>query len=324
MSSLAHEGNPKEDEIIITGGSVLSTAQLDVDFLFLGLGGTPNIPAVVEPAFTRQSSSCSDVFEWIGINEPTTSDPTQVRITTPFMGRAQGLPWINWSDSPCLSTNGVRTRWFGGKMRLQINSTKHCYGMLWSLLYPTALPGTSTTSACGSVITYYVGFNGIIDGTPRAGPAIWMEDESDKDAASVYALVIDMDNQSTKLMVWNDNSLSLMDNATILGTMNTVPSVGDILGITMSQRPDSVGFNFINADIHDSTFSTTKDFIASVSLEVAKPYNNTQVRHSRCSVGFVSIGGTTSGKMEFKSSDDESCWNGLVPWVDVDSSGGTG
>lgn len=44
MSSLAHEGNPKEDEIIISGGSVLSTAQLDIDFDFIG-GVVPNVPA---------------------------------------------------------------------------------------------------------------------------------------------------------------------------------------------------------------------------------------------------------------------------------------
>lgn len=43
MSSLAHEGNPKEDQIVITGGSVLSTAQLDIDFDFVG--GVPNVPA---------------------------------------------------------------------------------------------------------------------------------------------------------------------------------------------------------------------------------------------------------------------------------------
>lgn len=42
MPSLAHEGNPKEDEIVISGGSVLSTAQLDIDFLFFG--GTPGVP----------------------------------------------------------------------------------------------------------------------------------------------------------------------------------------------------------------------------------------------------------------------------------------
>jgi len=43
MSTLAHEGNPTEDEIIITAGDVLSTAQLDIDFQFFG-PTAPNVP----------------------------------------------------------------------------------------------------------------------------------------------------------------------------------------------------------------------------------------------------------------------------------------
>ena len=60
MSSLAHEGNPKEDEIIITAGSVLSTAQLDVDFLFLGQG--ENIPILEEITPYIAESSHSDKY----------------------------------------------------------------------------------------------------------------------------------------------------------------------------------------------------------------------------------------------------------------------
>jgi hypothetical protein len=48
MPALAHEGNPKENEIIITGGSVLSTAQLDIDFQFVG--SNPTIPSATQPA----------------------------------------------------------------------------------------------------------------------------------------------------------------------------------------------------------------------------------------------------------------------------------
>ena len=63
MSSLAHEGNPKEDQIIIAAGDVLSTAQLDIDFLFFG--GAPNIPSIANPNLTHESSTCADVFEWV-------------------------------------------------------------------------------------------------------------------------------------------------------------------------------------------------------------------------------------------------------------------
>ena len=62
MSSLAHEGNPKEDTIIITGGDVLSTASLSIPFLFFGGGQPPNIPPAEPPS--NISSSCPDVLGW--------------------------------------------------------------------------------------------------------------------------------------------------------------------------------------------------------------------------------------------------------------------
>ena len=43
MPSLAHEGNPKEDKITIGAGDVLSTATLDIGFLFFGPGDIPNV-----------------------------------------------------------------------------------------------------------------------------------------------------------------------------------------------------------------------------------------------------------------------------------------
>src|SRR3990167_11113766 len=61
MPSLAHEGNPKEDEIIIEAGSVLSTAQLDIDFRFFG--GAPGVPPLVVSPF-HGSSSCTGIFDW--------------------------------------------------------------------------------------------------------------------------------------------------------------------------------------------------------------------------------------------------------------------
>ena len=62
MPSLAHEGNPKEDEIIITAGDVLSTAQLDIDFQFFG-PNVPNVPLWADVPF-RVSSSCPNIFTW--------------------------------------------------------------------------------------------------------------------------------------------------------------------------------------------------------------------------------------------------------------------
>ena len=59
MPSLAHEGNPKEDTITITGGSVLSTAQLDIDFSFFGgVPNIPNIPNAADDTRSLSSSSC--------------------------------------------------------------------------------------------------------------------------------------------------------------------------------------------------------------------------------------------------------------------------
>ena len=311
MSSLAAEGNPKEAEIAISGGSVLSTAQLDIDFL--SLAPVFVTPSTAEPSPTLQSSTCADVFEWKGLND-----------NGDFLGSAQGRDWMYLSDGPCLGTNGVRTKLNDTTMHLRINSTPTCYGVLWQKVYPLALPGTSTTSAAGSVIYWQTGFNGIIDGTPRAGPCIWVADATTHSDAILYAAVIDMDAGNIQLCQWDSASLAAMANATVLGTLSMTPSVGDILWLGISQRPDSVGFNDVFLDLRSSDFGTSKgliDFFFEDTVQQAI-YNGTQVRHNRMGVGFVSVGGPTAGKMEFIHSANESCWNGLVLFVDIDSSGG--
>jgi hypothetical protein len=310
MPSLAHEGNPKEDDITITGGSVLSTAQLDIDFQFFGV---PNVPSDEESSPTIMSSSCGLAFRWRGAIDDDS-----------FTGRAEGREWVYLSDAPCLGTNGVRTKLADTQMRLRIHSSPACYGALWQKMDPVAYAVESSNWASCSVIDWYVGFNGIISGTPRCGPCVWVKDSTKAEIAYLYAMVFDGDAGNIKLCSWAGTSLGSLDNATIHGTINVAPSIGNIFWITISQRPDSPGSNYVSMDLRTADFGTSlgyAEFLFEDSTQQAI-FEHTNVRHSKCGMGFVSIGGTTAGEAEWVHSADMSCWNGIVPFVDIDSSGG--
>ena len=301
MSTLAHEGNPKENSIVIAAGDVLSTAQLDIDFQFFGSQG-PNIPPPAE-ALTLSSYTCSDVFDW--------------------PGKEEGQDWIYFSDSPCQTTNGSRTRWADPTLQLRINSTPACYGVLWQKISPVAYP--TSNPASGARIDWRTSFNGVIDGTPRSGPCVWITDATTHAVASLYAAIYNADLGVIQLCSWANASLASIDNATILGTISLAPVVGDIFWLTMAQRPEDVGVNEVAIDLRSSDLATSKGSASFVFEDTTQQaiFNQSRVRHNRCGVGFVSVGGVTAGKLEFKHSADQSCQNGLTPWIDVDSSGGT-
>lgn len=307
MSSLAHEGNPKEDEITITGGSVLSTASLDISIPFFG--GTPPPPPDV-PA-EGISSSCSDVFEWAGEND-----------NGAFLGSATGRPWLILSDSPCLSTGNVRTRLADTSLDIRVNSTPTCYGIIYQSVYPLAVNETpGADPAAGASILWEMRFNGVIDGQGRAGPAVWIADTPTKELASLYAVVVDVELGVSTLMRWVAAPLSARGDS--LASMR-LPVIGELVQIQMIQYPydevHSPGNNGIYGAILDASGNTVDS--CGYAFEDTKPFNQTTTRHSRMNVGIVSVGGSTAGKMAFNGSPDKSCNNGIAAWLDIDSSGG--
>ena len=60
-SPVAHEGNPKEDTITITGGSVLSTATLTIFVPPISLGESPILPPPLIPPPGGGCADCSEV-----------------------------------------------------------------------------------------------------------------------------------------------------------------------------------------------------------------------------------------------------------------------
>lgn len=300
MSTLAHEGNPKEDSITISGGSVLSTAQLDINFEFFGGGGvqlTP--PAALD---VELSTTCAGVFTWPTIES--------------------GDDWIYFSDAPCFSTTGSRTKWADGTLDLTITSTPQCYGVIWKHIDPVAYPN-SNPAGCAR-IDWYVGFNGVLNGTPRAGPCIWVTDATTHSIAYLYAMIYNGDLGVVQLVKWDGASLADVGYGSVLGTISVTPSVGDIFWLTMAQRPEDTGSNEVAADLRPSDFGASLGSCSFVFEDTTQQalYNQVAARHSRCGVGFVSIGGTTGGACQFIHSANMTCWNGLVPFIDIDSSGG--
>ena len=281
MPSLAHEGNPKEDEIIITAGDVLSTAQLDIDFQFFG--GAPNIPPTADPDLTVISSTCSDVFEWAGENDNDT-----------FQGSASGRDWLYLLQTPA-SGNSLE-RYNDQTLHLRINSTEHCYGALWQSFYPLHFNNVSATA--GQTIDWRVTFNGVIDGVPRAGPAVWLLDGTTHDNATLYAAIVNMEASALWICKWASQSLGTL--TVPLFTM-VLPNIGDRIEISMVQEAVSAGFgsNGIFVNIYDSS-----DNLREGSESLFDDINNSaesQVRHTKMNVGFVSIGGVQGGKLEFKT-----------------------
>ncbi len=101
MSSIAHEGNPKEDTIIITAGDVLSTATLEVDFLFFGDSGHPlPVPDVPSPDFLNIGVSGIGLEAFGAL----ICGPTETLLTLVANG---GVPPYSWSATGPITLSGV-------------------------------------------------------------------------------------------------------------------------------------------------------------------------------------------------------------------------
>lgn len=296
MSSLAHEGNPKEDEITITGGSVLSTASLDVEIL--PPVANP-VPPTVDPSNSHISSSCSDVFEWAGEND-----------NGAFLGSATGRDWLYLQETP--ASGNSRDRYIDQTMWLRINSTKTCYGALWQSVWPLHFLNQFNTA--GQTLDWQVTFNGIIDGTPRAGPCVWLLDGTTKDLAELWAVIVNMEANACWMCHWNNQSLASL---TVPVDTMVAPNIGDRFELNMTQEAASVGFgsNGFYVTLYDSA-GNARDTMTYV-FDDAQNSVGDQTRHAKMNMGFVSVGGEVGGKMEFKTVLGSYLSSSTTPYLEV-------
>ena len=268
MSTLAAEGNPKENEIVIAAGDVLSTAQLDVDFRFFGSQG-PNIPPPVE-ALTFSSYTCGDVFDW--------------------PGKEEGQDWIYLRGDGSNTTDSLEDK----SLDLTILSSPGCYGVLWQKHYGNTFDPDNANLGGGDVL-WETMFNGVVDGTPRAGPCNWIGDATTHAVAILYALIVNVDTGLTELRSWSSASLKSVDNSTLLGTMR-LPVIGESLLLEAIQF-DGGGINGMYGFIYDA--NGAQQATVSSLFEDVQTFSASTARHAKLGVGFVSIGGLTAGRMKF-------------------------
>ena len=224
MSSLAHEGNPKEDSIIITAGDVLSTAQLDVDFQFFG-GTPPNVPPLDQPF--NVSASCPNVFTW-----------------------PDGREYIPFNYNDVQSSGAITT--FTDQLQEQLTNTQYwldldieskpnCCGCAFVPFHMVDIPSMSFTTdqvfPVHDLQVFRVTFQGKTD-TPYAGICAWVEDGSTFDDFTGYVLACNYELSITKFMKYVHQSLCT--EGTILGVISAVPTVANsTIAISVFTDPNS-------------------------------------------------------------------------------------
>lgn len=336
MSSLAHEGNPKEDQIIITGGSVLSTAQLDIDFQFFGPGGGG---AGLNQPF-NVSSSCPQVFTWPAGRE---------YIPFNYNSSVSGGTITTFTDQ--LQDQLANTQYW---LDLDIESKPNCCGMAIVPFHmeniPTMSFQTDQVFPVHDIVSWRVSFQSVQD-TPYAGICAWVEDGSTVDNFTGYVLAANYELGITKFMKYVHQSLCT--EGTILGIINTVPrtandtmtisvytdpnaaSVSDVIWQLVAEVKNSAGTNLgnspIDLQVHDSLMDVrytmtgrgtvfteqknSKQIVTYVYYDKdGKPVYNTKFvtmvdgvettpaaviaghRHNRANVGFVALGNHPLGQ----------------------------
>lgn len=203
MPSLAHEGNPKEDEISISGGSVLSTAQLDIDFQFFG-GGVPNVPNVEDPSSLSRVQSCPDVFSWIPYNNA-----------------------MFWTDQ-CLSSGGDIFRSFDTQSIITIHQTPTCYGIL-----SQTFPGVAAPQSMSFASTLL----SLDSGLPVCGVVLAASIPNSVEVVSCLAVISDWNAGITYLVLFTGDDIKNVTNGSILYSASYTPSIGDYYFIASIQEP---------------------------------------------------------------------------------------
>src|SRR3990167_5063622 len=212
MPSLAHEGNPREDEITIAAGDVLSTAQLDVDFLFFG-PGAPGVPSIAATPF-RISSSCPNVFTW-----------------------PDGREYIPFNYNDVQSSGAITT--FTDQLQEQLTNTTHwldldieskpdCCGAAFVPFHMVDIPTmsfqTDQVFPVHDLQVFRATFQAVQD-TPYAGICAWVEDGSTVDDFTGYVLACNYELSETKFLKYVHQSLC--EEGTVLGIISAVPTVAN-------------------------------------------------------------------------------------------------
>lgn len=236
MPSLAHEGNPKEtDDLVITGGSVLSTAQLDIDFSFFGSDGQELVPDVAEPSERSHASTCSEVFTWAPNVEPMT-----------------------WSASPCNSSTGDIVRSFDTASVIGIKQSPNCYGIMSHNFPGVAVPELMSFSST---------FIGLDSGAPACGTCLIAHEADSTEDVTCLAIIVDWGTGITYFVQFDGQDIRDVNNGTILYQATYTPSVGDYFYMASTQ--DSFE-NTVTAKIYSQNqFAGTVRWGTDMTLTIA-------------------------------------------------------
>ncbi len=225
MSTLAHEGNPKEDKIVIAAGDVLSTAQLDVDFEFFANSPPPNVPPL-DVSFAV-SSSCPNVFTWPDSREYIPFNYNDVQ---------SGGAITTFTDQ--LQEQLQNTQYW---LDLDIESKPNCCGCAFVPFFMVDIPSMSFTTDQVFPVHDLQIFRASFQSktaTPYAGICAWVEDGSTFDNFTGYVLACNYELSVTKFLKYVHQSLCT--EGTVLGTISAVlTTANSTLGISVYTDPNS-------------------------------------------------------------------------------------
>lgn len=292
MPSLAHEGNPKEDEIIITAGDVLSTAQLTINFA----SGVPFVVVPPENPPGGGSSSCPDTMlfaEGAFSGTPLYYNDSQ-----------SGGSITVWSDQNGTGAGAPLSTWLAVSMETSTGCCACTYASVEMVDIPPLNFSDDAIYPCHDMF-FTLTIQGISD-SPYAGLGFWIEDGSTVHDFTGYVLAADMGAGVTRLMKYVHGDLC--GDGTILGIINAVPTgTNPRFYVEVYTDPHASSASdtywFIAADIvNDSgTIGTgidlqTHDSLMNVTFTASGRSVGPNERHNRANAGVVAIGGaTTSG-----------------------------
>jgi len=215
---LAHEGNPRENTITITAGSVLSTASLEIQLL----GGFRLPPIFVPgpgpgPGGGGPGTCCPDDLGSFGdLSFPNTISGCPTSCASFIVGCPDNI------DQEIV-------RAFSGSFNLATGRSDHYGYCVTRLCCPVWPSGQSSTLPFGgtndefhcSVPAMQMQYDGVLEGFPRTG-MILMKPGGTKDNLLAYAVIIDHQDNTVKFCKFINQSL--IDISGELGSGSVIQS----------------------------------------------------------------------------------------------------
>lgn len=274
-SPVAHEGNPKEAEITIGVGEVLSTATLGVVLPFV-----PATPPLVPPPVDVVSmiATCPDVFVWEDTDPTINNDPLPI------------------SNNGFAQTGAISR--YDARVNVTCSTARDCYGVMWRRVDRYAnqylVPAFNQVRIDVNSIYAEIVFGGVISGAPRVGLCLWFENPIPSGAIGIspsanfinsYGLVADWITGKSYFCIWQGGSLS--DLGTVVATIDALPTAGQkfIIEIANSTLAGGGTVNTIDACIGSNCMDQLID----------QPYQvpgaaQDNVSHARAHFGVLAIG----------------------------------